>query len=520
LNRYQGEEKLLTETNNHKSAEEVLKLIRTKDAAFWFEVREQRALALFHEAAQRVPAYRDVIRRNHIDPIKIKTFADFEQHVPPISKKSYLQQYPLEMLCWDGTLKKPLVFTATSGSTGVPFYFPRSERLDWDLSLIHEMFIHNGNNGAYTSGPTLVIVGFGMGVWIGGLITYKAYEMAAARGGYPVSILTPGINKKEIYNALRRLAPNFSQTILIGYPPFVKDILDGAGEQGIDLSKLHLRLSFAAEAFTENFRDYLAGVGHLKNICLDSMSIYGSADIGGMAFETPLAILVRRLAVADCSRGLFNSLFTNISKTPTLAQYNPYAITFEAPDGDILLTGDNAIPLVRYAIGDHGGAMSYGEVMRKVEDSGISLTDSAKRHGLDRSFFSELPFVYVYERADFSTTLYGLQIYPEHIREAILRPPVHTFLTGKFTLSTKFDERQNQFLEINLEARRNIEITKETESVILETIMNNLMAVNSEYRELRSFLGDKAKPRLIFWPAEDVKYFRPGVKQKWVMQNQ
>jgi phenylacetate-coenzyme A ligase PaaK-like adenylate-forming protein len=506
----------MTKANNNDSAESILKLIRTKDDAFWSRERERRALALFHEAARRVPAYKDFIGSNHIDPDRIRTFEDFQQHVPSISKKSYLQQYPLEMLCWDGTLKKPLVFTATSGSTGAPFYFPRSERLDWDLSLIHEMFIQNGNNS--DGGPTLVIVAFGMGVWIGGLITYKAYEMAAARGDRPVSILTPGINKKEIYNALRRLAPKFSHTILIGYPPFVKDILDGAGEEGIDLSKLCLRLSFAAEAFTENFRDYLAGVGHMKNIYLDSMSIYGSADIGGMAFETPLSILVRRLAVADGSRGLFNSLFTNISKTPTLAQYNPYAITFEAPGGDILLTGDNAIPLVRYAIGDHGGAMSFGEVVRKLHDSGISLSECAAGWGLENHVM-ELPFVYVYERSDFSATLYGLQVYPEHIREALIRPPVNRFLTGKFTMSAKYDEKQNQYLSVNLETKPNAKITEEVEAMILEAIVNELEALNSEFRELHRFLGERAMPRLIFWPAEDVKYFRPGVKQKWV-QNQ
>jgi phenylacetate-CoA ligase len=59
-----------------------------------------------------------------------------------------------------------------------------------------------------------VIVGFGMGVWIGGLITYKAFEIAAKRLGHPVSIITPGINKQEIFHALRELAPQFKETII------------------------------------------------------------------------------------------------------------------------------------------------------------------------------------------------------------------------------------------------------------------------------------------------------------------
>ena len=490
-------------------------LYHEKKSAFWESVRERRSLALFHKAARRVPAYKDFLKKNHIDHGKIRTFKDF-QLVPPVNKKNYLRQYPLHNLAWNGTLNTPLVWTATSGSTGQPFYFPRNHLLDEQYATIIESFLENGSYGGDRS--TLVIVGFSMGVWIGGLITYCAYEIAARRNDRPISIFTPGINKKEIYNALRQLAPHFSQTILVGYAPFVKDILDGAKAEGINLKKLHLRLQFAAEAFTENFRDYLARAGHLKNVHLDTMNIYGSADIGAMGFETPLSILVKRLAVKERSRGLFNTIFQDISRTPTLAQYDPLAIAFESPGGEILLTGDNATPLVRYSIGDHGGAMSFRDVEQKFNDFGMSLRGAIAHHGL-KEYASELPFVFVYERADLSTTLYGLQVYPEHIREALIRPPIRKFLTGKLTMATKFDEKSDQYLEINLEMRPNTAMTKKAKEAAMKLIVNNLEKVNSEFRELHRFLGKRALPHLEFWPAEDVTYFRPGVKQKWV-QNQ
>ena len=86
-------------------------------------------------------------------------------------------------------------------------------------------------------------------------------------------------------------------------------------------------------------------------------------------------------------------------------------------------------------------------------------------------------------------------------------------------MSTKFDKEQDQYLEINLEMRPNVKITKKAKDAILKAIMGNLQKVNSEFRELYRFLGKRAAPHLVFWPAEDAKYFRPGVKQKWV-QNQ
>ncbi|HVM77215.1 MAG TPA: hypothetical protein VMU07_03630 [Candidatus Paceibacterota bacterium] len=500
---------------NDRSAEQILSFLRTKKALFWEDERKKRALSIFHRAAIEVPAYKDFLKKNRVNHEKVRTFDDFKA-VPVITKKNYLRQYSLAELSWGGDLKKRLVFTSTSGSTGEPFYFPRMEHLDWEGSLVHEMFLQNASQN---HGPILVIVCFGMGVWIGGLLTYKGYEMAAARGGHHISLLTPGINKKEIYSALKRLSPLFSQTILIGYAPFIKDILDGAKSQGVNLKKLNLRLSFAAEAFTENFRDYLVKVGGVKNPYRDTINIYGSADIGAMGFETPTAILVRRLANADPSRATFNKIFGNISKTPTLAQYNPFFITFEAPEGEIYLTGDSAVPLVRYGIGDHGGAMSFPEIKQRLAECDIDFEKEIASHGL-KKYRYELPFVFVYERTDFSTTLYGLQIYPEHIRDALIQVPVNKLVTGKFAMVTEFDKNQNQYLQINLETLPGVTITGKTKAIIIRAIVDSLEKMNSEFRELHRFLGDRALPRLVFWPAEDGKYFRPGIKQKWVLQSQ
>ena len=43
---------------------------------------------------------------------------------------------------------------------------------------------------------------FGMGAWVGGLITYQALRHIAEQYNYPLSLFTPGPNKKEIFEAL------------------------------------------------------------------------------------------------------------------------------------------------------------------------------------------------------------------------------------------------------------------------------------------------------------------------------
>ncbi len=484
--------------------------VRTTKSSAWTNLRSRHSLTLFHEVAKRVPAYRAFLKENGIRPETIRTQEDFEK-VPTTSKANYLKKYPLADLCWDGKLGCPAVFSSTSGSTGKPFYFQRLPNLEEEYSILAELFLSNGAHPPNPKNPTLVIVGFGMGVWIGGTLTYRAFDIASRRS-YPVSILPAGVNKAEILKALRDLAPSFKQTILIGYPPFVKDILDEAEFEGIDLKALNLRLFFAAEAFSERFRDYLAKKVGMKNVYRDTLNIYGTADIGAMAFETPTTILIRRLAMKD--KKLYSRIFGDVQKTPTLAQYNPAFVSFEAPKGEILLTGYSAMPLVRYAVGDRGGVHTYLDLRDIFAEAGINLEKEAR---LKKVPLYELPFVYVYERSDLATTLYGLQIYPEYLRDVMLSDSVQHYCTGKFQIATKYDESENQYLEINIEQKRGVGSVPSPFIKKMETIVKTAFREkSSEFRELSSFVNGRPLFKLVFRAVGDPEYFPAGIKQKWV----
>ncbi len=485
--------------------------LHLNESADWLRAEKGHLLALFKRMAVGIPAYRKFLRENGVRSASVRTMEDFAS-IPAMTKKNYLQKNAPHDLLWNGSTCSPHVLTSTSGSTGKPTYFARSHEVDEHSSFVHELIFRTSTLKKDKS--TLVIVCFGMGVWIGGLITYQAFELMSRRG-YPISILTPGINKTEILKALTDLAPQYEQIILAGYPPFLKDVIDEAVTSGITFDNHRMMLLFAAEAFTENFRDHLVKKVGIKNPLTDAVNIYGSADIGTMAFETPLSILARRLAMKD--NKLFADIFGGITKTPTFAQYVPEFVSFEAPNGEILISGDSALPLLRYSIGDHGGVYTFRELIDRYKTHGVDLLKEAKAAGIGKQVY-ELPFVYVFERIDLATTLYGLQVYPETIKEVLLKKHFVDHLTGKLTLITKFDENQDQYLEINIEQRPKKEVGKAFASELLAEIIKSLREKNSEFRELSNFLGKRAEPKLVFWPYEDPLYFKPGIKQPWVVR--
>lgn len=356
-----------------------------------------------------------------------------------------------------------------------------------------------------------------MGVWIGGLITNNAFEIAAKTWGYPISIINTGINIQQITSALKKISPKYERTILAGYPPFVKDVIDEAIHQGVDLKALNIGLIFAAEGFNELFRQYVAENVGMKHVYLGTMNIYGSAELGAMASETPFTILLRSLSLQHES--LYTALFDQATRLPTVAQFNPLFVNFESVENELILTGDSAMPLVRYAIGDQGGIVTYNDALTKCSQNEIDVSTHIEVAQIKNQKISELPIVYLYERKDFVISFYGLQVYPEHIREALLLPKFNNFFTGKFFMQTKYDEGQNQFLEIHIEQKLNAAVDVLLKNAVLDAIIFMLKKKNSEFNELYKYLGGRAKPRLVFCPYQQNAFFQPGVKQKWVLSS-
>jgi phenylacetate-CoA ligase len=496
----------------YRSAELLHKRLSEESEKDWIKRGEKRALRLFWSMSERVPAYKDFLKKNNFSASSVKTIDDFYK-IPAIDKDNYLRKYPKNMLCWDGDFPQgQWVISTTSGSTGQPYYFPREESQDWQYAMTAELYLRS--NFHIHKKSTLYIVAFPMGAWIGGLFTYEALKIVAEHSGYNLSIITPGIHKQEVINAVLQLGNNYDQIIIGAYAPFLKDILDDGIRAGIDWQKLNLGFVFSAEAFTEQFRDYVTNIVKPENELLYTLNHYGTVDLGTMSHETPESIYLRRKLLAEDK---LDALFPEKQRQATFTQYNPELFYFDEVENNLFCTAYSGLPLVRYDLKDYGGIMTRQEIYDKLNISPEKHLSEMTKLGLNDTLWN-LPFLYVYERNDFSVSYYAFLIYPDMVRRALQTSQFNKLLTGKFTMLVDYNKEGRQKLHINCEMKHGVKNSDGLNHKVREALHDNLVKESSEYRETVGLVSDEAKPVIKLWDYEDPTYFRAGTKQKWVIK--
>lgn len=492
----------------YRNTSNLLERLQNEPEEAWINRGQNRALRLFHSMAERVPAYKDFLREYGVNPKHIRTYKDFGR-VPTVDKENYLKKYSKNKLCWDGVFPAgQWVISTTSGSTGEPYYFPRERSQDWQYAVMADLYLNSNYN--VQKQKTLYIVAFPMGAWIGGVFTYEAITKAAECGGYDLSVITPGIHKTEVINAVKQLAPFYDQIIVGAYAPFLKDILEDGELDGIDWKKLNIKFIFSAEAFSEKFRDYVISKVGLKDPNRDTLNHYGTVDLGTMAHETPLTVSIRRELVQRVELGV---LLPEKDRQPTICQFLPELFYFEQDGNDLYCSAHSGIPLFRYDLKDYGGVITLKDSMQKLAYAGIAPAE------LDMQNCWNLPLVYVYERNDFSVSYYAFNIYPDTIRRALQDEEFHVELTGKFTMKVDYDREGQQHLKVHVEMLRGVKTNFELKSRIQDAIHKALLIGSAEYPELFAALGEKTRPVVELWSYEDPTYFKVGSKQKWVVKS-
>jgi len=471
----------------------------------------EAALTLFRDVATNVPAYGAFLAEQGVDPSRIRTPRDFAG-LPMVTKQNYIQRHPLGQLCRGGRLESCDFVAISSGSTGTPTFWPRFLADELAVAVRFEQLFHD--SFAADQRRTLAVVCFALGTWVGGMFTANCCRWLAAKG-YPIMVVSPGNNRDEIWRVVRGLAPQFEQTVLLGYPPFLKDVIDGGIAQGIDWRPLKVKLVTAGEVFSEEWRSLVGERLGSTDWAYDSASLYGTADAGVLGNETPLSIAIRRFLGAhpEAARQLFGE-----SRLPTLVQYDPFMRHFETvpvaegPGRTLLFTGDNGVPLVRYHIADSGGIVSYEQMIHFLGDWKFDAVKELGGHGWRGAH--KLPFVYVFGRADFTVSFFGANVYPENISIGLEQPGIRDFVTGKFVLQAKESFGEAPHLAIAVELAPGAMADAAKAEAVGRSILEHLRRLNSEFKNYAP--PEYQQPRVSLYPAGDRDWFPTGVKHRYI----
>jgi phenylacetate-CoA ligase len=459
------------------------------------------ALELFRDASARVPAYQRFLAEHSVDPRSVTTREDFER-LPTPTKENYYRRHPLPELCRDGRLEASDFVAVSSGSTGEPALWPRFVSDEIGTAERFEQVFADALHAR--TRRTLGVVCFALGSWVGGMYTTAACRHVAAKG-YPLTLVTPGNNVAEILRVVRALAPYFEQTVLFGYPPFLKDVIDAGSADGLDWGGISLRLVTAGEVFSETWRTLVAERANIPDPITHTASLYGTADGGVLANETPLSVTIRRLlserpAVAQA---LFGE-----ARLPTLLQYDPLHRYFEAEHGELLFTGDGGVPLVRYRILDRGGVIPCAKLLAFLKEHGA---DPLPRLGSYPA--RDMPFVYVFGRTGFALSLYGANVYPENVASGLEARDIAEAVTGKFVLELEHDANQDVALRLTVELLPGRDGTSELAHAIARSVRAEVERQNSEFANYVP--APKRLPRVVLLANADPAYFPRGVKHRY-----
>jgi phenylacetate-CoA ligase len=465
-------------------------------------------LALFHDVAANVPAYQNFLTAQGIDPATIKTFEDF-QKLPLLTKQNYLQCYTLAELCRNGELETCDMIAVSSGSTGKPTFWGRSFADELQIATCFEQIFHDSFFA--DSKRTLAVICFTLGTWVGGMYTTNCCRYLSSKG-YPITVITPGTNKEEIFRVVEELGTSFEQVVLLGYPPFLKDVIDSGITRGVKWQQYHIKLIMAGEVFSEEWRSLVGERLSSQNPCYDSASLYGTADAGVLGNETPLSICIRRFLAenADAAKALFRE-----SRLPTLVQYDPINRFFEVEDNTLFFSGDNGIPLIRYNILDNGGIITYDAMLQFLAEWGFNPLLELQQnttHSPARGI-RPLPFVYIFGRSNFTVSYFGANIYPENVTVGLEQPVIKEWVTGKFVLQVKEDEDKNRYLSVVVELAPTIESSEEKRQAITSSILSQLLRLNSEFANYVP--QEYQTPQVTLTPTGDPDYFPIGVKHRY-----
>ena len=312
------------------------------------ELQLARLQAVVQRAWDNVPLFRGRMQERGLLPQHVSALEDITR-LPFTFKTDLRDTYPFGLFA--SPMSAVVRLHVSSGTTGKPIVVAYTkEDVDVWTSVMMRSFAACGINHG-----DIIQNAYGYGLFTGGL---GAHYGAEALGATVIPI-SGGNTDRQIM-----IMRDFNVTAICCTPSYFTHLIDRAGELGVDIRQLSLRVGvFGAEPWTDSMRRHIEADSGIQ-----AYDIYGLSEIigPGVAIECP------------CHSGLhiFEDHFYPEIVDPETGEVLP-----EGAEGELVLTtlSKVAMPMIRYRTRDITafveGPCPCGRTLRKMRRIGRRSDD-------------------------------------------------------------------------------------------------------------------------------------------------
>jgi len=399
---------------------------------FLEEIQLHRLQKMVQRVYENVPFYRQRMDENKVKPEHIRSIKDIG--LLPFTVKTDLRDtYPFGLFA--SPMHEIVRLHASSGTTGKPIVVAYTkEDIDvWCNVMVRSLAACGVDRG------DIVQNAYGYGLFTGGL----GFHYGAESLGATVIPISGGNTDRQIM-----IMKDFNVTVICCTPSYFVHIIERAGELGIDLKSLPLRIGiFGAEPWSEAMRQYIEREANIK-----AFDIYGLSEIIGPGVGNECI----------CQNGLhiFEDHFYPEIIDPETLKPLP-----EGEEGELVFTtlSKKAMPMIRYRTRDitafYNEPCPCGRTIRKIKKISRRSDDMFIIRGVN-VFPSQIETALL--AVEGSTPHYQIKLTREHGLDQmeILIEVTNEMFSDRISEMEKLQEKFVQSIERIINIRANVRLVE------------------------------------------------------------
>lgn len=342
----------------------------------------------------------------------------------------------------------------------------------------------------------LFIDAMAMGMWTGGVLAeFIMKNLATDHKTY--SHISPGADPEKIVDCIEKLGESYDIVFIATYPTLFKAVIDNADRRELEWPKYDIKLCCSGEMIDNALHDmFMERIGKGEGDITRIFDLYGGTEIGIPGYSFPITNIIKKLTASN--KDLSRKIFGNEENAGRLFQTNPVNALVESIDGNLVVTYQEKVPILRYDIHDVGNVISWDEMMGILKTQKIDIRKELAKEGFHKAPF-KWPFITFIRRQDWAITFYGAKIAPQSLQTVFAEDSrIYTFKISEYDDNGEFRFTVNLCMQHGLEIGDKEE--QEMKDHYRKSVLNYLTTTNFDFKDAHSIDNKAMNPKILVYP--------------------